>query len=292
LLYLVTQIRTTVKSTVGWRPGDVREWLPEVVPGEQPHQGRDWPGVLEIRHREIRAAPGGRARRQVRAPRAKEGSKKSGLHPRAVRKSRVHPRRRCVDPKAQRGHDAFDHVEDRLLPLKQTVRPITSALNAPTRCAGLMGQLRTSRASDGFRWVRASSDEIVHPSGFNPYAANCPSRTRPSIEASAASAWDREISTAASIGVHRPCAHRVELVARVPAHRHGQTSARRARSREPSSGWPDVTARPPGQSITTCSIIPSSFSCQGRQADERLRARFSPRNAVVGEHRPERCGDR
>jgi hypothetical protein len=39
---LVTQIRTTVKSTVGWRPGDVREWFPEVVPGEQPHQGRDW----------------------------------------------------------------------------------------------------------------------------------------------------------------------------------------------------------------------------------------------------------
>jgi hypothetical protein len=38
LLYLVAQIRTTVKSTVGWRPGDVREWLPEVVPGEQPHQ--------------------------------------------------------------------------------------------------------------------------------------------------------------------------------------------------------------------------------------------------------------
>jgi hypothetical protein len=27
-----------------------------------------------------------------------------------------------VDPKAKRGHDAFDHVEDRLLPLKQTVR--------------------------------------------------------------------------------------------------------------------------------------------------------------------------
>jgi hypothetical protein len=40
---LVTQIRTTVKSPVGWPPGDVREWLPEVVPGEQPHQGRDWP---------------------------------------------------------------------------------------------------------------------------------------------------------------------------------------------------------------------------------------------------------
>jgi NADPH:quinone reductase-like Zn-dependent oxidoreductase len=33
LLYLVTQIRTTVKSTVGCRPGDVREWLPEVVQG-------------------------------------------------------------------------------------------------------------------------------------------------------------------------------------------------------------------------------------------------------------------
>ena len=38
MLYVVTQIRTTVKSTVGWRPGDVREWLPEIVPGEQPHQ--------------------------------------------------------------------------------------------------------------------------------------------------------------------------------------------------------------------------------------------------------------
>src|SRR5512132_3262214 len=40
-----------VKSTVGWRPGDVREWLPEVVPGQQPHQGRDRPRVLEIRPR-------------------------------------------------------------------------------------------------------------------------------------------------------------------------------------------------------------------------------------------------
>jgi hypothetical protein len=33
LLYLVTQIRTMVKSTVGWRPGDIRESLPESFPG-------------------------------------------------------------------------------------------------------------------------------------------------------------------------------------------------------------------------------------------------------------------
>jgi len=36
-------------------------------------------GVLEIRRREIRSAPGGRARRPVRGLGPKEGSKKSGL---------------------------------------------------------------------------------------------------------------------------------------------------------------------------------------------------------------------
>ena len=38
------------------------------------------------------------------------------MHPAAVRQSRVHPRRRSIDPKAKRGHDALDHVKDRLLP--------------------------------------------------------------------------------------------------------------------------------------------------------------------------------
>jgi hypothetical protein len=42
VLYVVTQLRTNGQID---RNGDlraVRRWLPEVVPGEQPHQGRDW----------------------------------------------------------------------------------------------------------------------------------------------------------------------------------------------------------------------------------------------------------
>jgi hypothetical protein len=46
------------------------------------------------------------------------------------RKPRVHPRRRCVDPKTQRCHDALDHVENRLLPLKQTAH---HPLDPPSR---------------------------------------------------------------------------------------------------------------------------------------------------------------
>ena len=53
MLYLVTQIRTTVKSTVGCRPGDVREWLPEVVQGSSRIKD-EMAGVLEIRRWEIR----------------------------------------------------------------------------------------------------------------------------------------------------------------------------------------------------------------------------------------------
>ena len=36
--------------------------------------------------------------------------------------SRASTQGRCVDPETQGCHDAFDHMEDRLLPLKQTVR--------------------------------------------------------------------------------------------------------------------------------------------------------------------------
>ena len=42
---------------------------------------------------------------------SKRDTKEVGLHPLAVQKSRVHPKLRCVDPKAQWRQDAFDHVE-------------------------------------------------------------------------------------------------------------------------------------------------------------------------------------
>src|SRR4029453_16767132 len=73
LLYLVTQIRTTVKSTVGWRPGDVREWFSGSRSRGAAASRTRFAGVLEIRRREIRSAHGARARRQVRGPRLKEG---------------------------------------------------------------------------------------------------------------------------------------------------------------------------------------------------------------------------
>ena len=92
MLYLVTQIRTTVKSTVGWRPGDVREWLPEIVPGEQPHQDDIGPessksgaGKSDLH---LAAELGGKY--ETLGP--KKGSKKSGLPPTAVRQLRIHPR--------------------------------------------------------------------------------------------------------------------------------------------------------------------------------------------------------
>ena len=92
MLYLVTQIRTTVKSTVGCRPGDVREWLPEVVQESSRikdqidlESSKSGAGKSDLH---LAAELGG----QYEALGPRKGSKKSGLHPRTVRKSRVHPR--------------------------------------------------------------------------------------------------------------------------------------------------------------------------------------------------------
>jgi hypothetical protein len=61
----VTQMRTAVKSTVGWRPGTFGNRFRKSFQGSSRHRGRDWPLVLEIGPWEIRSAPSRRARRSV-----------------------------------------------------------------------------------------------------------------------------------------------------------------------------------------------------------------------------------
>jgi hypothetical protein len=91
-------------------------------------------------------------REALLGPARKRGAKKVGLHPRVVRKSRVHPRQRCVDPEGERDHDPFDHVEDRLLPLKQTVRqpldpPSKLLLRTPVPAVNLRDGHPTNRSA-------------------------------------------------------------------------------------------------------------------------------------------------
>ena len=74
MLYLVTQMRTTVKSTVGWRPGDVREWLRKSFQGEHLIQDKIGPVPFEIRA-------------------AEEEARKAVVRSRAQRSDEVQPRR-------------------------------------------------------------------------------------------------------------------------------------------------------------------------------------------------------
>jgi len=84
LLYLVTQIRTTVKSTVGWRPGNgfrkSFQGSSRIKDEMGPESSKSGAGKSDLH---LAAELGGK----YEALGPKKGSKKSGLHPTAVRQS-------------------------------------------------------------------------------------------------------------------------------------------------------------------------------------------------------------
>jgi hypothetical protein len=143
-----------------------------------------------------------------------------GLHPRAVRKSRVHPRRRCVDPEAERGHDAEPPNLNRTTRSRRAVgvvNPTTSEMYGPARLGG-RGCLRRGA------WLVLATDTRAGPRA----AASIRGSRRESGTETADDSWGSLVCTrsgeplrvrsqASSVGVWPVTANSLVTIFHVPS---------------------------------------------------------------------------